>query len=141
MLVSCPWQGFGGDGTMQDFKPGDYVEIIDSASRQLCVVSGKYRPESHDYPVSCGTKDFFAPSGASRIRLRKPAADEIKIASETAVALARLPRPGNGPGAKYGTREPKTCLSRREPAAGSPSPEQAKRIFICDAEGEGATSL
>ena len=35
--------------------------------------------------------------------------------AETAAALKRLPRPGNGLGAKYRTREPKVCETRVDP--------------------------
>ena len=52
-----------------------------------------------------------------------------------------LPRPGNGLGAKYGTREPKSCAARTAPAKGAPSPEQARQYFICDAEHEFGSSL
>lgn len=123
------------------FQPGDFVEVRDGESWQRCVVSGKYRPESRDYPVSCGPRDLFAPSGSARIRARKPAPEDFKIASETAAALALLPRPGHRLGARYGTREPRLCGSRTEPAAGAILPAQAKQYFICEAEAEGATSL
>jgi hypothetical protein len=130
-----------GGGKIQTFKPGDYVEVRDGASWESCIVSGKYRPESSDYPASCGTKDLFAPSDASHIRPRKPTAGEIRIAEETTAALARLPRPGKGPGSRYGTREPKTCVSRKEPAGWALSPVQARQYFICEVEVEGVTGL
>jgi hypothetical protein len=44
-------------------------------------------------------------------------------------------------GARYGTREPRACASRKEPAKGAPTQEQTKQYFICEAEGEGVTSL
>ena len=42
-----------------------------------------------------------------------------------------------GPGAKYGARDPRTCSSRKAPASGSLSADQAKQYFICLSEGEG----
>jgi hypothetical protein len=121
----------------QTFKSGDYVEVLDGRTWQACVVSGDYRPESADYPVSCGARDLQIPSGAAHIRARKPLAEEMRTASETSAALARLPRPGHGLGSRYGTREPRTCASRKEPV----SPALARQYFICDAEGEGVTGL
>ena len=59
-LASCSWQFALGEGKTQSFKPGDYVEVMDGTSWQACIVSGKYRPTSGDYPVSCGTKELFA---------------------------------------------------------------------------------
>ena len=37
----------------------------------------------------------------------------------------------------YGTREPLTCASTKEPAKGAPSAEQAARYFRCGPTGEG----
>jgi len=90
--------------------------------------------------VSCGTKELFVPSGAVHIRPRKPTEDEVRIAAETTAALA-LPRPGRGSGSRYGTREPKTCVSRKEPSGSALSPAQARQYFTCDAEVEGVTGL
>ena len=141
VVASSSWQCAAAGGALHHFKPGDYVEVMDGTSSQACMVSGKYRAASSDYPVSCGTKELFVPSGAAHIRPRKPTAAEIRIAEETAAALAQLPRPGKGPGSRYGTREPKTCASRMEPAGGAISPEQARQYFICDVEVEGVTGL
>jgi hypothetical protein len=140
-LASCSWQYALGEGRIQSFKPGDYVEVRDGTSWQACVVSGNYRPESSDYSVTCGTKERVAPSGTAHIRLRKPTVDEIRIAAETNAALARLPRPGRGLASRYGTREPKVCASRKEPAGSALSPVQARRYFTCDAEVEGVAGL
>src|SRR5437868_6164900 len=69
-LVLCSWQYAMCE--VQRFGPGDYVEVMDGASWRSCIVSGKYRPETRDYLVSCGAKEIFAPSGAAYIRSRKP---------------------------------------------------------------------
>jgi hypothetical protein len=128
-LVLSPWAA--------KFRSGDYVEVLDGKTWQACVVSGDYRPESGDYPVSCGSRDLQIPSGTAHIRARKPFAEEIRMAGETTAAVARLPRPGHGLGSRYGTREPRTCASRKEPV----TPELARQYFICDAEVEGVTGL
>jgi hypothetical protein len=134
-LAWCSWQCASAASAAEQFKPGDFVEVIEGASSQSCVVSGKYRPQSRDYPVSCGARDLFVPSGA--IRSKKPTADEIRTVAETAAALARLPRPGHGLASRYGTRDPAACPSLTEP----PSPAQARLYFICQAEVEGITGL
>jgi hypothetical protein len=140
-LVTVSWQSATGGSTLRQFQPGDYVAVMDGTAWQTCVVSGQYRQASHDYPVSCGTKELFAPSGPAHIRPRKATAGEIRIAAETTAALARLPQPGTGLGSRYGTRPPKNCVSRAEPAEGAVSPDQARQYFICDAEVEGVTGL
>ncbi len=40
-------------------------------------------------------------------------------------------------GTKYGTREPETCASTKEPAKGAPSPALVKRYLRCHVEGVG----
>src|SRR5580698_4148065 len=118
-LVTVSWQSATGGSTLRQFQPGDYVAVMDGTSWQTCVVSGQYRQASHDYPVSCGTRELFAPSGPGHIRPRKPTAGEIRIAAETTAALARLRQPGTGLGSRYGARSPKNCVSRTEPAQGA----------------------
>lgn len=44
-------------------------------------------------------------------------------------------------GAKYGTREPRTCADRTAPARGAITAAQALRYFICDAESEFGPKL
>jgi len=40
-----------------------------------------------------------------------------------------------GIGATYGSREPVTCQSKKEPARGAPSPQQAAMYWRCEKEG------
>ena len=140
-LVTVTWQCAIGGSTLRQFQPGDYVEVMDGTSWQTCMVSGQYRQASRDYPVSCGTKELFVSSGPTHIRSRKPTAEEVRMTAETTAALARLPQRGAGIGSRYGTRQPKNCASRTDPAEGPPSPARARQYFICDAEVEGVTGL
>jgi hypothetical protein len=39
-----------------------------------------------------------------------------------------------GVGSRFETRDPYSCGSRKEPAKGGPSPEQAKQYFVCEDE-------
>jgi hypothetical protein len=75
------------------------------------------------------------------IRARAATADDKKTDAETAAALARQPK-GNSTGAKYGTREPRTCADRTAPAHGAPSAAQATQYAICELEqGNGKDPL
>ena len=53
----------------------------------------------------------------------------------TLSALAGDGQPGVG--AKYGTRDPRTCKSTVEPSKGAISTDQAKQYFACHVEGLG----
>lgn len=75
------------------------------------------------------------------VRARVATVEDKRVAVETAAALARQPH-GNTLGAKYGTRDPRTCSSRTAPAHGAPSAEQARQYVICELEqGDGAGPL
>jgi hypothetical protein len=75
------------------------------------------------------------------IRARAATADDKKTDAETTAALARQPK-GNSIGAKYGTREPRSCADRTAPAHGAPSAAQATQYFICELEqGNGKDPL
>ncbi|MBZ5604606.1 MAG: hypothetical protein LAO79_20080 [Acidobacteriia bacterium] len=114
------------------FKPGSYVDVSGAGA---CVVASEYRPATEDYRVSCGARDQFA--HRSQLRARTPTAEDLRVTAEIKAALARLPRRGGGIGARYATREPRACKSRKDPLTA----ESARAYFICDAETEGATSL
>ncbi len=49
-----------------------------------------------------------------------------------AAALPALAQPGIG--AKFGSRDPQTCASQKEPARGAPTGAQLREYFICDSE-------
>jgi len=75
------------------------------------------------------------------IRARAATAEDKKAADETAAALARQPK-GNSIGAKYGTRDPRTCADRTAPVHGAPSAAQATQYVICELEqGNGQNPL
>jgi hypothetical protein len=75
------------------------------------------------------------------IRARAATAGDKSSEAETAAALARQPK-GNSIGAKYGTREPRTCADRTAPAHGAPSAAQATQYAICELEqGNGKNPL
>jgi hypothetical protein len=123
----------------QPFRVGDYVDFQSGGTWTPCMVTKPL--QNNGYGVSCGVTDYTTVADPQYIRSRVATADDQRIAAETATALARLPRPGNGPGAAYNTREPKTCATRSAPARGAPSAEQARQYFICDAEHVLAVNL
>jgi hypothetical protein len=141
------------------FKVGDYVEgrfagqwiPCQVKDLQLYGAGGRCAPLSATcstvgaYIVTCvaiapnGAEDFTMSLGDVRARAATP--EDKRVAAETSAALARQPR-GNSLGAKYGTREPRTCASRTVPAHGAPSAEQARQYVICELErGDGANPL
>jgi hypothetical protein len=97
------------------------------------------------YTVTCVINAESGPTenlvAVADVRPRQANADDKKVAAETAAALARQPK-GNTVGAKYGTREPRACGSRKAPAHGAPSADQARQYVICELEhGDGERPL
>jgi hypothetical protein len=75
------------------------------------------------------------------VRARVATAEDRSVAAGTAAALAHQPK-GNGVGAKYGARDPRTCASRTAPEHGAPSAAQAMQYVICELEqGDGTHPL
>ena len=50
------------------------------------------------------------------------------------VVLSGLACAQTGIGAEYGSRDPATCTSKRNPTRGAPTPEQVKRYLMCEME-------
>ena len=125
--------------TSQTFKAGDYVDAQFGDHWIPCILkepvwyggAGPCEARSAtcttigSYIVTCtanasGPQEF--PVRVMDVRARAGTAD-----------LARQPH-GNTIGAKYGTRDPRTCASRTAPARGGPSAEQARQYVICELE-------
>lgn len=136
----------------QTFKAGDLVEAHLFDQWLPCKV---FKPEMNwlvpgaaglrGYTVTCtinaesGPQESFV--AVADIRARAATAQDKSVSAETAAALARQPK-GNTLGAKYGTRDPRTCASRTAPAHGAPSAEQARQYVICELEqGDGKRPL
>jgi hypothetical protein len=132
----------------QTFKAGDPVEAHLFDQWLPCTV---VRPVVYGaagvraYTVTCTINATSGPQESdvalTGIRARAASAEDRSAAAETAAALARQPK-GNTVGAKYGTRDPRTCGDRTAPAHGAPSAEQAKQYVICELEqGDGQRPL
>jgi hypothetical protein len=60
------------------------------------------------------------------------------------ITVATIGTAAAGEGAKYATRDPRSCASKSEPKSGAPTAEQAKRYVICGSSvhlGEGEDSF
>lgn len=134
--------------TPQAFKAGDFVEAHLFSQWLPCTV---FRVNTNslvpslagqitDYTVTCLINGSAQESSVvpTAVRARAATADDKGKAAETAIAKGRQPK-GNSPGAKYGTREPRTCASVTAPGRGAPSAEQAAQYVICGLErGDGS---
>jgi hypothetical protein len=86
-----------------------------------------------------GPQEFM--TAVTDVRARATTQADKLVTDETTAALARQPR-GNSVGAKYGTRDPRTCGDRTAPARGAPSVAQATQYVICELEqGDGSHPL
>jgi hypothetical protein len=139
--------------TNQNFKTGDAVDGQFGGTWYPCAVfkpiwyspTGPCQAQSAScsiiraYIITCtgasGPQESTV--ALTDIRARAATSEDKKVATETAAALARQPR-GNSVGAKYGTRDPRTCPNRAAPAHGAPSAEQVRQYVICELEhGDG----
>ena len=139
LLTSLLFTGVVHSVQAQPFRVGDYVEANYGNQWIPCRVITPL--QNNGYGVSCGIYDLTPMAVPQSIRARTPTAEDKRVEAETAAALAHLPRPGNGPGAQYGTREPTTCATRTAPAKGAPSADQARQYVICDSESVYGSSL
>jgi hypothetical protein len=134
------------------FKPGDFVDAHLFGQWLPCTV---FKVEENwlvpgaagirGYTVTCVINAESGPVenlvAVADVRARQSSTEDKKTAAETAAALARQPK-GNTVGAKYGTREPRACGSRKAPTHGAPSAEQAKQYVTCELErGDGERPL
>ena len=141
------------------FKVGDYVEVqafsqwLPGKISKLVLygAGGQCEP----FSATCSTVGAYivtyvvnAASGPTEnmaavtdVRARAASTGDKAVEAETAAALARQPK-GNTVGAKYGTRDPRTCASRTTPVKGAPSVAQATEYVVCELEqGDGARPL
>lgn len=136
----------------ETFKAGDNVDahlfdqwlpckVFNVEANWLVPGSGAPRA----YTVTCtvnktsGPHEFTVP--VTDVRARAATSDDKKADAETTAALARQPH-GDSLGAKYGTREPRSCGSRNAPTHGAPSAALASLYVICELErGDGKNPL
>jgi hypothetical protein len=134
------------------FKTGDFVEAYLFDQWLPCKV---FKPEVNTlipgstalrgYTVTCVVNKTSGPQefsvAVTAVRARAATAEDQRQAAENTSASERQPK-GNTIGARYGTRDPRTCASRVAPAHGPPSAEQAKQYVICELEqGDGRRPL
>jgi hypothetical protein len=115
------------------FNVGDAVDVNSFGKWVPCTVSS---PLSFGaYKVHCDNLDLSAKADPQEIRVHIIPAT-IPTVTETKEVAARAPQ-GESIGARYGTREPRTC----QPRKGEINATDAKDLFICDAEHEFGGNL
>jgi hypothetical protein len=113
-------------GSVNDFEVGDWAQM-NSGGQWIAVTIA--RPlDSGSYYVNRGASVVPVNADASGIRHYTPTPEEVKVAAETAAAKSKLPH-GDTPGARFGTREPAVCPSRKGPI------NAATATIPCDSEG------
>jgi hypothetical protein len=116
------------------YGPGGQCEPLGAS----CSTIGAYIVTYVVNPASGPTENMTA---LADVRARVPTAEDKRVEAETSAALARQPH-GNTLGAKYGTRDPRTCSSRTAPIRGAPTADQAAQYVVCEMEqGDGGNPL
>jgi len=123
---------------LPEFKVGDAVDVYTFGKWVPCTIASPLA--SNAYGVHCGSLDLQAKANPQELRAHVAALDGVR----QVVAIPRLgaaeedaaPQ-GESVGARYGTRDPRTCDRRMA----SLSADDAKQLFICDAEREFDGSL
>lgn len=118
------------------FKPGDAVDFYSFGKWIPCAVAAPLAAGT--YNLRCGSIELRAKNDPRELRVHvvPPMGMMSAFGVQTAPAPAE-PVLNVSVGARYGTRDPRIC--NRRPAR--LSPEEAKEIFICDAEHEFDGSL
>ena len=141
-LLLAAWSAFANDPT---YKVGDRVEALPYGTQWYSCIISQVKMNGATlagYGVTCqkpdgttmewgvgSTPDYIRPDSGR-------ASAEVSVVRAKAAALAQA-----GVGAPYGTRNPETCKSKKEPSKGAPSSEQARQLFACTVEGVSGGTL
>ncbi len=112
--------------SVTDFKVGDWAQMSMGGKWFTVTIAGPLNAGA--YPVNQDKLVLYAL--ANQLRHYQPTAEELRLANETTQATQNRPK-GNTVGAKFGTREPSTCASRKGPI----NVPNATQYFHCDNEG------
>jgi hypothetical protein len=113
---------------------GNLVDYNQAGQWIPCTVSTPLN--DNGYTVHCGSLDFSAKADPSQIRLHIAGSSLVRQAIESKDIVSLIPE-GESIGAKFGTRNPRTCDARK----GTINSTEARDIFICDAEHEFGGNL
>jgi hypothetical protein len=115
------------------FNVGDAVDYYSFGKWLPCTVAAPFT--AGVYSLHCGSIDLRAKADPEQLRTHIVAVD--LAARNPARADIPVPPLPLSLGARYGTREPRTC-DRRKPALAT---DDAKELLICDAEREFGGNL
>jgi hypothetical protein len=117
------------------YNVGEIVDYKSSGQWINCTVASPL--EAGAYALRCGNSaEVRAKADSQQLRRHVAPANGMASYANDDDATSRMPV-GRTVGARYGTREPRTC-DHSKPAL---SAEAAKDLFICDAEREFGGSL
>ncbi len=116
------------------FNVGDSVDTFTSDTWVACTVASPL--SANGYTLRCGSTELTAKNDPSLLRSHVASANGVREAAEVRELISRAPL-GESVGARFGTREPRTCQNHKTQISGT----EAKDIFICDAEHEFGGNL
>jgi hypothetical protein len=119
-----------------NFRPGDLVDFYSFGKWIPCTIAAPLTAGT--YSVHCGSIDLRAKPDPRELRIHviPPPGVQLAFGFQTAPAPP-TPTLTETAGARFGTRDPRLCNRRPTRLAA----EEAKEIFICDAEHEFDGSL
>ncbi|HEY1757120.1 MAG TPA: hypothetical protein VGG72_17225 [Bryobacteraceae bacterium] len=127
VMLLVGWMSAFAQG-VTDFKVGDWAQMNMGGKWFTVTIAGPLNAGA--YTVNQGKLVLYALANAESLRHYQPTAEELHLANETTQATPNRPK-GDTVGAKFGTREPSTCASRKGPI----NAPNAKQYFHCDNEG------
>ena len=129
-VLSCLALGpFASAQQLPSFQPGDAVDFYSFSKWNPCVIASPLN--AGGYNLHCGSLELRAKADPHELRmhLTPPMGIPPAFGVESAPAPASMEM---SVGARYGTRDPRTCNRRPEHF----TIQDAKAVFTCDAEHE-----
>lgn len=134
LLCSAASLAFGQIPTLSRLDVGDPVDVNRAGLWIPCAIASTLKDNS--YTVHCGSQDFQTPAEPSQLRVHLVGSSPVRPEMQTKSIASLVPQ-GESAGARFGTRNPRTCDSHK----GVIDSLQARDIFICDAEHEFGGNL
>jgi len=113
---------------------GDPVDLNSNGNWQPCNIAFTLPDNSHD--LRCGTATIHVKADSDLLRMHVATVEPLISAATDTEVVSRMPQ-GESVGARYGTREPRTCDHRKSDI----SADDVKDLFICDSEHEFGGTL
>ena len=116
------------DGSLTQLNVGDAVDYYTANHWMPCTVASPLRDGA--YTLSCGAAELHAHPIAAELRLRAIA--HVSLGQSLQPPDEPDPPRSQTPGARFGTREPRTCQERKIAI----SKEVAEELLVCEFEHE-----